>query len=158
MSWRLRSHSRLSGLTTNYLAFACASYSHASIYPPGLDVDVFTKFCLMSWRLGLTKDWRSLRHIHTVLISQFRAWAWLSLHSFCFIVHIGIASVRSSKKSKHTLLSGEMLFQFKACMHALIMSFPNFGFCMLSETRYLGHGGWLRHKIEEEHKICCIVQ
>ena len=51
---RLRSHSRLSGLTTNYLAFACASYSHASIYPPGLDVDVFTEFCLMSWRLGLT--------------------------------------------------------------------------------------------------------
>ena len=74
------------------------SCCHAGIYPWGLDVDVFTEFCLMPWRSGLLEDWRSLRHMHTVLISNFRAWAWLSSRSCCFTVHIGIASARRFPK------------------------------------------------------------
>ena len=53
------------------------------------------------------------------------------------------------------LLFGGMLLQFVACMHASIMN-QNSGFCMLSATRYLGHGMVALHKIEEGAKFAAL--
>lgn len=147
----------LAALRLNSSPLACVSCSHAGIYPRGLDVSVFKEFCLTSWRLGLSKDWRSLRHIHTVLISCFRAWASLSLHCCCFIVHIGTASVRLFPKVQAYVIIRRNA-SFMACMRAPIMGFQNWllhAFCnSIPRT-------WevvVFHKIEKEQKIRCIVQ